>query len=498
MPSSEQDRAERWSVLADLLPDAVLMIRDGRVAFANPAAHRLFAVPTGEDLVGRPVLDLITPDMRAVAETRLAVPPPDDLPFHYCLLRRDGTLFEAEVTSRAIDLGDGAASRLVTFGDAAERHRLTEQMLRISRLAALGEMAAGIVHELAQPLNVIRMAAESAQMLIERGAASPDWQRQQFDLIAAQVARASEIIDDIRLFSRRDTPPAQPFDAIAAARTAVEMLRGQLTTDGIRLCVDLPAETAPVSGRRQHVEQAVINLISNAHHAVRERQTGPCPAGWVGLVRVEVRRTAGELVIRVSDSGPGLPAAVRQQMFTPFFTTKPPGQGTGLGLSISLGMIRAMNGRLIVEDSAEGACLAIILPLIPGPGAAEAPADGAGHALLATGVTPGSTALGAELEALGCRVSVVADAVAAWGLFQRDPADIVVVDAADKTATSDLVARLRDYDPWIPILVLTRHSDRDHHALVAAFGDERCFAVTWPMRSEELRSLIADLLAPPP
>jgi PAS domain S-box-containing protein len=496
MPTEGSDGSEGCPSLIDMIPDAVMILRQGEITFANPIAARMFALARPEDLVGHHFLEVVDGDSADLVVRRLANPPPDDIISHYRLRRFDGDVFEAEIISRAID-HQGHPSRVLVVRDFAERSRIHEQMLQTNRLATLGELAAGLVHELSQPLNVIRMAAEGALMLIGQGKASPDWQTQQFALVAEQADRAAQIIDDIRIFSRRDRGPAQPFDAIAAIRAGAEMLRAQLAPDEIELILDLPIEPAMVLGRRIQLEQVVMNLITNAHHALCDDMT-PKPADRVGRVAVSAVIGPARMRITIEDNGPGIPAELRARIFEPFYTTKMPGRGTGLGLSVSFGLIASMNGSLTVEDCPHGALFVISLPL-DADEVASPPPPPAGfadvHVLLADDQT--DDALAEALRGLGCRVSTACDGTAAWVLFQNDPADVVITDPMMPTRDGEaLINRLRDFDPWLPIVIATGQPG-SVAGIAGRLGDERCVVRAKPLDRRGLAEMIGAFLTPP-
>ncbi|MDO8608536.1 MAG: GAF domain-containing protein [Phaeospirillum sp.] len=497
---------ERYRSLIEMSPDPIIVHSHGTILFANPTAAHLFGAGPDVSLIGRPLMDMVHQDSRSMAITRIADPPPGPYLGQYRLVRLDGWVFEAEVAACSISFR-GVSSRMLVIRDITERTQVQDQLLQTAKLATLGEMAAGLVHELSQPLNIIRLASEGALMLIERGKASAEWQAQQFQLVADQSERAAEIIDDIRIFSRRDTSPVQVFDALQGIRTATDVLLGQLRPDGITLDLDLPLGAMPVRGRRVQLEQVVMNLLNNAHHALRDHKQS-MPQDWSGHIDVRARRDHDQLRIVISDNGPGISEANKSRIFEPFFTTKEAGRGTGLGLSVSFSLIAAMGGRLELDNNPTGASFAILLPLdqksaLSQPQPAPtlcAPPSGAfanAHILVVDDERAAADALAHYLTALGCRVSVAGTGQKAWDIFSADPADVVITDLRMPAGSGEeLVEKLRDFDPLLPIIIVTGHLGATER-VTDNLQDDRCAILKKPVALGALGDLISIFLQPP-
>lgn len=510
---AEHDRAvrelaeseERYRSLIELTPDPILVHSQGTVLFANPAAAQVFAAG-GSGLLGRPLLDLIHEDAQDEVRRRILHPPAQNLVTEYRMVRLDGSEFEAEIAATTINF-HGLPARILVIRDITERKQVQQQLVQTAKLATLGEMAAGLVHELSQPLNIMRLTAEGALLFIERGKATPEWQAQQFQQIADQAQRTAEIIDDIRIFSRRDAGPVQVFDALAAVSSAVGVLEGQLRPDEIVLEADLSCGPVLVRGRPVQLEQVVMNLLSNAHHALKEKREREAPdSPWVARILVSARRAGNHVTITVTDSGPGIPPGVRARIFEPFFTTKEAGRGTGLGLSVSFGIISAMGGRLEVMDQPGGACFAITLPvdhegtLATSDGrdrAPIAPLSTDGHIMVVEDELAAGETLGHFLKELGYRVTLCSSGNEAWGKFMADPADVVITDLRMPAGGGEqLVEKLRDFDPLMPIVIVTGHLGATER-LAENLQDDRCAVLKKPVPLNRLAEIIATFLKPP-
>jgi PAS domain S-box-containing protein len=501
---------ERYRSLIELTPDAILVHSVGTILFGNPASAQVFGAATATTLVGCPFIELVAHDYRAEIADRILNPPPGQCVTHYKMYRLDGSVFDAEVVASTIAF-HGLTARLLVIRDITERLMVQQQLLQHAKLATLGEMAAGLVHELSQPLNIIRLTAEGALMFIERGKATQDWQTQQFALVADQAQRTAEIIDDIRIFSRRDSSPVQAFDAVQAVGAATSVLEGQFRPDGVTLLAHLPQSPQLVRGRRVQLEQVVMNLLTNAHHAVRDNRD-KMPAGWHGEVLVSAEPQGSNLRVVVADNGPGIPAAMRQRIFEPFFTTKEAGRGTGLGLSVSFGIINSMGGRLEVEDRSVGACFVISLPIDAAATAAAAAATatataeavppgaiatGDAHIMVVEDEVAAAEAIGNYLRELGCRVSFAANGDEAWALFKADPADVVITDLRMPAGDGEqLVEKLRDFDPLLPVIIVTGRLGETER-LAANLEDDRCAVLKKPVALAKLAELVTAFLLPP-
>ena len=496
---------ERYRSLIELTPDAILVHSQGTILFANPASESVFGAPDGGSMIGRPVLDFIHESSHADATARLKDPPVGRVVIEYRLLRFDGSPFDAEVVATDITF-HGLPARLLVVRDVTERKQVDAQLIQAAKLATLGEMAAGLVHELSQPLNIIRLTAEGALLFIERGKATAEWQAQQFQLVADQAQRTAEIIDDIRIFSRRDSSPVQVFDALAAVRSAIGVLEGQMRPDGIELAVDLPPQPKLVRGRRVQLEQVIMNLVTNAHHAVKERRDCQ-PDGWTPRVAVTARRRGSWLVITVADNGPGLPPAVRARIFEPFFTTKEAGRGTGLGLSVSFGIINSMGGRLEVLDvEGGGACFGVTLPLdeeatlAAGESRDQPPQDAVvadAHIMVVDDEQTAAETLCNFLRGMGYRATLCTSGSEAWERFATDPADVVITDLRMPAGGGEqLIEKLRDFDPLLPIVIVTGHLGATER-LSDNLQDDRCAVLKKPVALGRLGELIATFLKPP-
>ncbi|MCH7541146.1 MAG: PAS domain S-box protein [Proteobacteria bacterium] len=266
-----------------------------------------------------------------------------------------------------------------TAEDITEREAMQAQLIQAEKLSTLGEMAAGIAHELSQPLNIIRMAADSSLMLIEEGDADLDYQKEQLALIGGQTQRMADIIDHMRIFSRKDDMDAELFDASASVRNALGLVHEAIHLADIRVAAKVPERCRHVLGHAVQLEQVMVSLLTNAADAILAH---PVPAGdrsrgkQQGRITVNLvdDKTSNWIWIIVSDTGGGIPDDVIGHIFEPFYTTKELGKGTGLGLSVAYGIVTAMGGRIDVWNTAKGARFQIALPVAgDGPRRASVP-----------------------------------------------------------------------------------------------------------------------------
>jgi len=247
-----------------------------------------------------------------------------------------------------------------------------ETRLRHSeKLATMGQMAAEIAHEVGTPLNVIGGRARS---LARRAPDAADVQKNA-EIIAAQVERITKIIRQVLDFSRKSRPTLGQVDVRRVVVEALEFVGEALRRQQIDTVVQAPDDLRLITGDPGEIQQVCLNLVMNAIHAM--------PAGGrlaVTLDQVTRRKEgldlaapAAYLLLEVSDTGQGVPAADREKIFEAFFTTKDTGEGTGLGLAVAKGIVKDHDGRIEVDDRPEGgAVFRVFLPF-----STEAPSEGA-------------------------------------------------------------------------------------------------------------------------
>jgi two-component system NtrC family sensor kinase len=249
----------------------------------------------------------------------------------------------------------------------AEKAQLSQQLISASRLAELGEMAAGFAHEINNPLQIIQSEHALIEALMsdlkEDGSLTPSPALTELEESMAQVnlqiSRCAKITQAILKFGRHSEPAAQILELRDYIPEVIQMIAKRASVNGITVVQEVAEDTAPVKGDPSQLQQVMINLFNNAIDAILD-----CRGTFGGELRVATAmQPDGFVEIIVSDNGCGISPENLSKVFSPFFTTKPVGEGTGLGLSVCYGIIDSMGGTMMVKsDQGIGTVFSIRLP----------------------------------------------------------------------------------------------------------------------------------------
>ncbi len=323
----------------------------GRIRDANPAACRYYGRAWGElTAMGAAQLEASADDshLRKMAQTGGQY-------FSQHLLAH-GVRRDVEVHCSAMSLG-GRAMVYVIVHDITEKKALQAEAAMSAHMASIGELAAGVAHEVNNPINGI---INLAQLIIDRSGspeATGDYPRR----IIQEGERISEIVRNLLSFARPGQQDPQPAPAAGILENALALMGGQLHKRGIILEVEFPPGLPLVLVRDRQIQQVFMNLISNAMHALEDKPD----IGQDRKLRITAEADAkrGIVLVCFVDNGPGLSPDMAGRVFEPFFTTKAAGRGTGLGLSVSHRIIQEHGGRIIFESTGHGTTVSVELPM---------------------------------------------------------------------------------------------------------------------------------------
>ncbi len=360
----ERHQQERRRVLATALEameqPVFIVSRDLIVRYANGAAAAQFGY-SPDDLVGLHV-GTFQVHLWSMQDRNAAARAMDDVG-HWAgerpLRRKDGNDFPAWLIVSPIR--DGTRRRVghvIVVRDLTEERRMAEQLRQSEKLAALGELVAGVAHEVNNPLTGI---SAFAQLLLEDDLSGE--QRESVSLMKREADRAVSVIRDLLAFARKTGPRSVMVDMNDLVEQTIRLRSYGMRSTGVTLETALDPALARVRGDDRQLQQVLLNLIVNAEHAMAST-----PIRQLG---VSTRNEGSRVVVEVRDTGTGMTPDVQKRIFEPFFTTKPEGTGTGLGLSVSYGIMQSHGGTLSAQSVVGiGSTFRISLP-------ASATADGA-------------------------------------------------------------------------------------------------------------------------
>jgi PAS domain S-box-containing protein len=225
---------------------------------------------------------------------------------------------------------------------------INQQMLiQKSRLESLGELSAGLAHEINQPLTVMSLAIENIHYKLGTEAATPEYLHHKFNTISQNINKIRGLIDHVRLFSRdQGTIMFEQVDVNAVIMNSLSMIGSQLRNRQITIITDLEENLGYSLGNPSRLEQVILNLVSNARDAVEEKARMQGNDQYKMEISVRTYSHENKIILQIRDNGCGIPEENLQRIFNPFFTTKSEGRGTGLGLPIVYGIIREMKGEI--------------------------------------------------------------------------------------------------------------------------------------------------------
>ncbi len=387
----ENHSAERFRSLSEQLPDAIVVEQEGKLVYANPAALKLLQCHEADEILGRPLLALLHPDERgrwkevasgaARADKRSA-------PEEFRLQTAGGESVDVEAVALTIDFAGQPATASV-FRDVRERKRLQAQLMHADRMASMGTLAAGIAHEINNPVGFVHSNLGALEKYVHRmtefldfcGAfwasedlatlpAVQEFLRQaarkredlKLDYVLADIPkligrskegteRIKKIVSDLKTFARSDEGVGD-VDINQTIELALNIAWNEIKykAEVIRDFAEVPR----VRGSSTALGQVFLNILVNAAQAIADK----------GTITIKTWEAAGWVRVRISDTGCGIAPEHIKKIFDPFFTTKPPGKGTGLGLNIAYNIIRRHNGRIEVESrQGEGTSFTIVLPV---------------------------------------------------------------------------------------------------------------------------------------
>ena len=303
----------------------------------------------------------------------------------YRISRPDGTMRWIRTRLLSVEDSAGGNPRTVGFSeDITDRKRAEAELetqraksARADRLRSLGEMAAGIAHELNQPLVGVRGLAEYSLIGMDRGWQPEDTtHRDRFSKIVEQVDRMVNIIEHVRLFAREaGKPELSSVDINDVVRSSIDLLGAQMKAHGMALECELASGLPSIEANPFSLEEVLINLVSNARHSIEaKRHRDETQVGGVVRIRTCVAQaeSGSRVAVTVSDDGVGIAEPVLERAFDPFYTTKPPDEGTGLGLSVSRAIVEGFGGDIeLRSNDANGGAIARFTVPVAGPEQAQ-------------------------------------------------------------------------------------------------------------------------------
>jgi len=247
---------------------------------------------------------------------------------------------------------EGKITGVVVSGrDITDRRKLESQMLQTDRMSNLGEMAAGIAHEINQPLNNISLTIDNIlfdikeKQFVDRAYIEKKSQR-----LFENILRMRNLIDHIRLFARSHEDKFHAsFNVNEGIKNTLSMISEQLMNLEIRLIVHLDKNIPEINGSIYKFEQVILNLLLNAKDGLEEMKKST-PEPYKMQITITTKLQKENIIVEVEDNGAGIDSDKLDQIFLPFFSTKDEGKGTGLGLSISFGIIKQMNGNIEIQS----------------------------------------------------------------------------------------------------------------------------------------------------
>ena len=358
----ELESAEaRFRRLLDAAPDAVIVATAERVVYVNPGFMRLLGSNTTSETVRVPQDAHVHPDDRALAIERVhRVLAGEQLPpFVFRVLRDDGSEVTLEVIDMLVDW-NGQPAALAIGRDLSERRQIQAALMRADRLTALGTLAAGVAHEINNPLAYVLLNLQYLLRELPRF----DGSTEGLGRLAERLSdcrhgadRVGTIVRDLRALSRSEREELTPVELVSVISSAVKIAGAELSTRA-RIFEDY-ARVRPVAGTPARLEQVFLNLLINAAQAL-----DPATAD-TNSVRLSLREEGERVVATVTDNGPGILPELVGRIFDPFFSTKPPGMGSGLGLPICNSIVSSLGGEIAVESApGHGTSFRVSLPAL--------------------------------------------------------------------------------------------------------------------------------------
>ena len=372
-----KDSEEKYRLIYENAMNGILLIQKGRISLVNPAmVDMLEELP--RNLIGRKFADLVVKENRKEVKMKF---------------KKDAGQFSTGVFNVQIITGQGIVkwlelnpTRITWYGDPAylvfvsnitlrkkaedelqllnatlekrveeeiKRVELQQQLLiQKSKLESLGEVSAGLAHEINQPLVSISMGLDNLLMMISDGVDDHEYQKNKIQVLFNDIDRIKKTIDHIRIFSRdQQNTEIDIVNISQVIRDAISMVNRQLNEQNIKLEIGCLEEDVYTLGNHYKIEQVVLNLISNARFAVNEKEKREMVNDYTKIISISCRRTDSNAYIEIYDNGIGIPEEIITDIFDPFFTTKSEDKGTGLGLSISYGIVKELHGEIFAKSN---------------------------------------------------------------------------------------------------------------------------------------------------
>jgi PAS domain S-box-containing protein len=340
---------QRFRELIEAAPEPIGIIRDGHFLYVNRAYVETLGYAAADELLKRPISSFLHPDDVALREEgeRTLMRTGERLPVHvFRALHKNGSIVLLEVSTVPFEY-EGRAAMLSMARDVTERKRMEAQLVQADRLAGLGTLAAGVAHEVNNPLAYVMLnlewLARKVPELASDKASLPELVAM-LEEARHGAERVAAIVQELRAFSRADGETRRRVDLRAAVEGAIK-IAGYEIRYRARILTEFE-DAPPIWANEARIEQVILNLLLNAAQAMPE---GASAERNEIRVRVAVDG-AGHVVLEVTDNGEGIPQATLSHIFDPFFTTKPVGVGTGLGLSICHSIVTALGGTIAVES----------------------------------------------------------------------------------------------------------------------------------------------------
>ena len=353
--------------------DGIVMIKRGEIFLINPRVSDIFTELPSE-IIGKQFSDFFLPQYKDQLNDFLTNQEDTQLPERkeITVEMHGGRWIEMKTT---LIEWDNEPAQLAFISDVSKRKqaendlfklnehlefRIKEEIDRVeqqqqllvqkSKLESIGELSAGLAHEINQPLGGISMGLENIQFKLVDHTLTNDYLESKISVLFDDIDRIRNIINHVRIFSRdQEKMEVETIDIVQGIKNALSMVKKQFEDHLVDLRLCIPDQQFLTRGNSYRFEQVILNLLSNSKYAVEERAKVD-QAFFKKMIMISLEQEAGETMVIVEDNGTGIDKEVLPHIFNPFYTTKSADKGTGLGLSISYGIVKEMNGTINVES----------------------------------------------------------------------------------------------------------------------------------------------------